>query len=594
MTVGSLPREERDLIGAVSSDTLMASTRAIAQWVRLSGTPDETKAFDWIERELREIGLETARHTHPGLVSWPESASLTLIAGGTEHTIPCGTHGFAASTPVGGVEGDLIYAGRGSEDELRNAGVRGKIVLVDGIVAPNRNMMVEAAGAAGSIWIAGARLHERILSPVWGTPTPETAGLLPRTPSVSVTGAEGARMKALREQGSVRVRMETRVYRGWKSLPCLTGDLRPAGSGPEAETFVMLSGHVDSWYYGAMDNGTANATMLEVARLLAARRGALRRGLRMAFWSGHSHARYGGSAWYADAFWLELHDRCVAHVNVDSVGGRGATVLSEGNSMAELRSFASDAIEQIAGQRLSARRYGRAGDQSFWGHGIPAVFMALSEQPAENADPVLLALHHQISGGAGRSGGLGSWWHTPDDTVDKIDPANLTRDASIYALVLYRLCTADVLPLDYVPVVSDLQSVVRELQASCAGHFDLSPLAEQLQALGAEVRSLSDHAAAARRAGTDEDSAARINRCLRSLGRWLIPLDYTRSGQFDHDLAVPTSPLPGLHPAARLGGMTPGTDEYEFLRTRLLRERNRAVFAVREARRAVQQTLATR
>lgn len=354
----------------------------------------------------------------------------------------------------------------------------------------------------------------------------------------------------------------------------------------------MLSGHVDSWYYGAMDNGTANAAMLEVARLLAARRGALRRGVRLAFWSGHSHARYGGSAWYADAFWLELYDRCVAHVNVDSLGGRGATVLSEGNSMAELRSFASDAIESIAGQRLSARRYGRAGDQSFWGHGIPAVFMALSEQPAENADPVLLALHHQISGGVGRSGGLGSWWHTPDDTVDKIDPANLARDTRIYALLLYRLCTTSVLPLDYAPVVQDLQSAVRDFQAGCAGHLDLSPLAEQLQALGAEVRSLSDRAAAARRDGTDEVSAARINRGLVALGRWLIPVDYTRSGQFDHDLAVPTSPLPGLHAASGLGRMTPGSDEYEFLRTRLLRERNRAVFAIREARRAVGEAMA--
>ncbi len=592
MTVGSLPPQERDLVEAVSPEDLMASTRAIARWVRMSGTPDEAKAFDWIEQRLREFGLETARYAHPGLVSWPESASLTVVAGRTEHTIPCGTHGFAASTPAGGLEGDLVYAGRGSEDELRTAGVRGKIALVDGIVAPNRNMVVEAAGAEGSIWIAGSRLHERILSPVWGTPTPETAGLLPRTPSLSVTGADGARIKALLERGAARARLETRVYRGWKSLPCLTADLRPPGDGPSADTFVMLSGHVDSWYYGAMDNGTANATMLEVARLLAARRGALRRGLRLAFWSGHSHARYGGSAWYADAFWLDLHDRCVAHVNVDSVGGRGATVLSEGNSMAELRAFASDAIEPIAGQRLSARRYGRAGDQSFWGHGIPAVFMALSEQPAENADPVLLALHHQISGGAGRSGGLGSWWHTPDDTVDKIDPAYLARDASIYALLLYRLCGAAVLPLDYVAVVGDLQSVVRELQAGCGGHFDLSPLTEQLEALGAEVRSLSDHAASARRDGTDEESAARINRGLIALGRWLIPVDYTRCGQFDHDLAVPTSPLPGLRPALGLARMTPGTDEYEFLRARLLRERNRAVFAVREARRAVQQTLA--
>jgi hypothetical protein len=593
MAIVSLSREEQELIASVSTETLMASTRAIARWVRLSGTPDEAHAFDWIEGRLREIGLSISRHAHQGLVSWPESAALTLSGAWGTQQIPCGTHGFAAPTPAGGLEGDLIFVGGGGEEDLRRVDVRGKIVLVDGLIAPNRNLLVEAAGVAGSIWIAGSRLHERILSPVWGTPTPETAHLLPRTPSVSVIGTDGARIKSFVHRGPARVRMETRVYRGWKQLPCLIGDLRPSSTGPEAETFVMLSGHVDSWYYGAMDNATANAAMVEVARLLASRRGALRRGLRVAFWSGHSHARYAGSAWYADAFWQDLHDRCVAHVNVDSLGGRGATVLSEGNSMAELRAFASDVIEQIAGQRLSARRYGRAGDQSFWGHGIPSIFMALSEQPAENADPVLLALHRQISGGAGRSGGLGSWWHTPDDTVDKIDPVYLARDVSIYALVLYRLCTMDVLPFDYAAVVRDLHSVVRDLQAKSAGHLDLAPVAEAIATLDAAVGALADRIAAWRRGPGDGAGARRINRCLVRLGRALIPVDYTRSGRFDHDLAVPTHPMPGLHPVEHLGSLVPGTDEYEFLRTRLLRERNRAVCALREAGQVVEETLAS-
>jgi hypothetical protein len=595
MAVAALNTEEQRLIGSVSADALMASTRTIAQWVRLSGTPDEAKAFDWIEAQLRAYGLRVTRYAHPGLVSWPESASLSATPhGGAPQQIPCGTHGFAASTPAGGLEGELVYVGRGTEEELRQTDVRGKIVLVDGIIAPNRNMVVEAAGAAGSIWIAGAQLHERILSPVWGTPTPETAHLLPTTPSLSVRGDEGARVKGLLAQGPVRVRIETAVYRGWKQLPCLVGDLRPAADGPESETFVMLSGHVDSWYYGAMDNGTANATMLEVSRLLGARQSALRRGLRVAFWSGHSHARYAGSAWYADACWRDLYDHCVAHVNVDSVGGKGATVLSEGNSMAELRGFASDVIEQMAGQRLSVRRYGRAGDQSFWGHGIPSLLMALSEQPPENADPVLLALHHQISGGAGASGGLGGWWHTPEDTVDKIDPVLLKRDATIYALLLHRLCTAHLLPFDYTATIAELAATLREIQAKCGAHLDLRPISDELAALAASVRTLDERARVLHAGGRHaEEPVRRINACLMRLGRWLIPVDYTRSGRFDQDLAVPTRPLPGLQAATRLPGIPVGSDEYEFLRTRLLREQNRVVFALREAHRTVGEALAS-
>lgn len=61
-----------------------------------------------------------------------------------------------------------------------------------------------------------------------------------------------------------------------------------------------------------MDNGGANATMLEAARLLAERHHEWQRGLRICFWSGHSHGRYSGSAWYADEYWDELDKRCIA------------------------------------------------------------------------------------------------------------------------------------------------------------------------------------------------------------------------------------------------------------------------------------------
>jgi hypothetical protein len=581
-------------MAAVSADRLMDATRTIAQWVRLSGTPEEAQAFDWLEGQLKAIGLEVTRSRFPALVSWPESASLRVTtADGTSEEFACATHGFAASTPAEGLEGELVSVGRGTQEELAGRGVRGKIVLVDGLAAPNRGLAVEAAGVAASIWISGQRLHERLMSPVWGTPTPETAHLLPRTPSVSIKGLDGARLKQAMESGPVRVKLLTRVFQGWKDIPILTGDLVPAAAGPEARTFVLLSGHVDSWYYGAMDNGSANATMLEVARLLAQRRSSLRRGLRVAFWSGHSHGRYAGSALYADHMWQDLHDHCVAHVNVDSTGGRGATVLTEGNSMAEMRSFASEIIEAVAGQRLSPRRFGRSGDQSFWGHGVPALLMTLSEQPPEAADPVLATLFRQISGGHGQSGGLGYWWHTPEDTVDKIDPEFLRRDTVIYTLLAYRLCASAILPMDYLAVVEELKGVLRDLQEKAAGHFDVSPVAEKLGDLESALGRLQ-HAIAQLEAGRVRGGAAwAVNRCLMDLGRALIPVNYARTGQFDQDLAVPTQPVPGLQAVAKLAAMDRASDDWHYLGTQLLRERNRVVHGVITATRAVERALAS-
>ena len=585
MSAPKITPEEQTVLDAVSKDRLMDATTAIAQWERLSGTEDEARAFDWIESHLRDHGIEPDRFEHPALVSWPESATLTITTGdGRTEDIPCATHAFALSTPEEGISSLLIDTGSGSTEDLASEDVRSRIVLIDGIIAPNRNLTVESAGVAASIWIAGSHLHERALSPVWGTPTPETANLLPRTPSISVLAEHGQRIRELMAEGPITATIHTQVYTGWRILPLLTADIVPSRDSAEADTFVMFSGHVDSWYYGAMDNGTANATMLEVAAILNDHRDKLRRGLRLAFWSGHSHARYAGSAWYADEFWLDLHDRCVAHINVDSVGAKGASVLSEGNNMAELRHFVSDAIEPIAGQRLARRRFGRAGDQSFWGIGMPAALMSLSAQPPENADPVLLALHDQIAGGKSASGGLGSWWHTPEDTVDKIDPENLHRDTSIYALLLYRLCTNRVLPFDYRITVAELRERILELQEAAGDRIDLSRLIGEVDSLTDRLQLLND----ASHGDLDDEAAELLNQCLIEIGHALIPVDYTALGQFDHDLAVPTTPVPGLSRIPELAELDPTGSDFHLLQTRLRRERNRVTHGVREARRAAE------
>jgi hypothetical protein len=258
-----------------------------------------------------------------------------------------------------------------------------------------------------------------------------------------------------------------------------------------------------------------------------------------------------------------------------------------------MRSFASDVIEAIVGQRLSPRRFGRSGDQSFWGHGIPSLLMTLSEQPPEAADPVLATLFRQISGGHGKSGGLGWWWHTPEDTVDKIDPEFLRRDTLIYALLTYRLCTSAILPFEYAAVVDELTSVVHDLQTKAGDHFDLSCVAERLAELGSVVEKLQQRIAGLQKGGVSDEAADVVNRCLMELGRALIPVNYTCTGQFDQDLAVPTYPLPALQAVATLASMQKGSDAHRFLNTRLVRERNRVVHAILAATRAVESALHT-
>lgn len=55
---------------------------------------------------------------------------------------------------------------------------------------------------------------------------------------------------------------------------------------------MLVSGHYDSWYEGITDNGVANAAMMEIARVFQENQEHLERSVVLAWWSGHSDARY--------------------------------------------------------------------------------------------------------------------------------------------------------------------------------------------------------------------------------------------------------------------------------------------------------------
>jgi hypothetical protein len=584
--------EEKALINQVSSDRLMEFTQRVTRYVRLSGSREEREAFRYIAERLRGWGFEIEEHRAECWTSWPVSASLEIL-GESPQPIPCITHAMAASTPPEGIVLDLVDVGSGDDAALGRQSPRGHAAVCGGLAMPATVSQIERAGALAQVYICGDQIHEMISSIVWGSPSPDTACLLPKTPVVSVNREGGAKLyEAMRRseglrtpaEGCARVRICAQVDSQWRSLPQLIAHLRaPRGNGD----FLLFSGHVDSWHYGAMDNGSANATQLEVARIMASRRRFFRRDLRLAFWSGHSHSRYAGSAWYADNFWQDLYDHCVLHLNVDSVGAKGASLLSEAIVMDEVRDFASAIVEKVAGQRLSGVRPSRAGDQSFWGHGIPSLFMTLSEQPADDSETA--RAYSLLMGGAPRSGGLGWWWHTPEDTLDKLDPMFLARDAQVYLLATQRTLEDPILPLDYRSVVVEAREVLRRYDKEAKGRFDLSPVDEALENLS---KCLNAFYRRIRSVRLTHATAERANACIKALGRELIPINYCRAERFDHDTTLAVPPFPGLEPMRRLGQFDPDSDEARQLCVALVRGRNKVCYHLGRAQRHVEAALA--
>lgn len=479
------------------------------------------------------------------------------------------TQSFSHASPPGGLSGVPVYVGHGGEADFVGRDLAGRILLIEGMATPATAQRATRAGAAGQIHISHhEHIHEMCISPVWGSPGASTLDGMPTTVVCSVDNADGGAIRdALAAGRQPVVTLHAEVDTGWRKTPILVADL----DGPD-DAFVLLSGHHDTWHFGVMDNGSANAGMMEVARLCAQRRAEWKRGLRVCFWSGHSHGRYSGSAWYADAHWDELDRRCVAHVNVDSLGGTGANVLSNAAAMAELHALAAEAITRHTNQAYKGKRKNRSSDDSFVGVGIPSMFGTLSEQETRHA--------------AARNA-LGWWWHTPHDLIDKVDEAKLVRDARVMTDVVWRLLAIPVVPLDHAASAASLLAELVKLEAPLAGRFPIAPLV-------AETAALRDAAAAvAQRApGASPDAAVRASAALMRASRALVPADYTAGDRFTHPHALPMPDWATLQPIRDMAATEPGSDAEKFAAVDALRARNRVAHAIRQARAAIDEALA--
>ena len=522
----------------------------ICSWDRLSGSPGEAKAVDYVVDCLKGYGIPVEVHSFEAYLSNPISGGME-VAG---RKIRAKTRAFSASTD--GVTGEIVYVPGGSDmfkdtetaGRIAAADLRGKIVLTEG---GGRSNMIAAyrGGAVGFVhmWPSDEPyVHEGTVSPVWGTPTPETIDLIPKIPVVQITKEDGERLRAEGGVATLRTKTET----GWFPVRLPVAEIRG-----QTDEFVLVAGHIDSWHLGVTDNGTGNVTCLEIARLMKQMQPQLRRGVRVAWWPCHSNGRYAGSTWYADHAWQDLHDHCVGYINLDSPGALGATVYDLITATAENAAFLTSVVKEITGQSPEWERPLRAGDQSFWGPGVSSAHMLLSSRPVGQRAAV---------GGCG----LGWWWHTEEDTMDKADRGVLETDCKILAETCYRLATDEVLPYDLTAAIDELATEVKRLQDAAKGHVDFGPLLGELAALRAKK--------------LPADPEAR-NRAVLGALRQLTPANYTAAGPFDHDAAVPAKPVPALQAATRLPSLNPESNDYRFLQTRLRREQNRLVEAVREA-----------
>jgi Iap family predicted aminopeptidase len=576
---------------------------------RISGGEGEARAAALLAGALTRYGVPHRVHRFRAYLSWPVRAELRVLAP-EARTLKAVTPAFSASTGPDGLEGELLFVGSpgaifGSlEAAYEGRDLRGKIVVADGLITPQHARLVEDLGAAGLVHINPRDLlHEMIMTTVWGTPTPETARFIPKIPALSVGHSDGEWLKKLAERGPVRVHLVTEVSTRWREIPLVEAWVNgneELFSRDENRQFILVSSHLDAWYAGMTDTASTDAGILEMARVLQRHREWLRRSVRFLWWTGHSTGRYAGSTWYADNSWIDLDANCVAYMNLDGPGARSVP-LEEVAAWAwpELEDFTKQLARELTGMEpregyfagpMRIFRPFRAGDSAFQGIGVPEVSIGLPEIPPGHPD------HAGYVGGSER----GWWWHTPADSLDKIDMKALVRDTELRLAELYSLATSPVLPYRLSPIARSYRLALSDLQAASAPHFEgelaeLAARAERLENLAQQIDTLVDDI---RRqfAGQDIEGieATALNRLLLRVAHQLNSTLYTASGRYEQDPAAPLPILPGLDPVRRLAVLDPESDEHGFLRTRLIRERNRVAATLDAASNSLEEFLETR
>ncbi|AKR58357.1 peptidase M28 [Devosia sp. H5989] len=569
-----LDKAIKQAVDQVNGEAPWSLVEAFATMPRWKPEDVEASAHD-IARRLKEVGVPVELLEANLYLSIPYEASVeaggeTLAAKPPAYSVSCpeGLTGVLAHVP-GNLSATVSSFYDKNRDEAAAAEnrIRGKIVLTDGFASPNKVLEFQEKGAIGVIAVnPGVDRHWGICSSIWGTPDLDGLPRKPTIPVAVVNNPDGQKLIALAKDGgnaTIRTRLEEGWFKSLVPVVNVTGAVEP-------EKFVLLAGHYDSWDVGVGDNATGDAALLEIARVLWANRANLRRSVRIAWWPGHSTGRYAGSAWFADAFALDLDENCVAQVNCDSPGCRWADVYENVACMSEATDLCTSVIREVADLPFEGERPLRAGDYSFNNIGLSSFFMLSSTMTVEKRKE----MNYYTVGGCG--GNIA--WHTENDLMEIADRDILIRDIKVYLAAVMAVANAAVLPFDWRATTREFAATLEKYRKAAG---DDAVLLDQVSAALAELTATLDTFYAGIADGSVQED--RANAVIQDLARILVPLNYTRGPRFTHDPALPVPGLPALSVAGELAAHGPET--VGFARTQLMRGANRTAAAMRQASR---------
>ena len=392
---------------------------------RLSGSANLQRAIEWVADQMKRDGLENVRLEKVMVPHWIRGDESAEIVEPFQGQLVIAALGGSVGTPADGVRAEAIVVKSYDDLEAHAAQVKGKIVVynvvyrtdVDPLVAYREGTQYRGGGASRAAKLGAVGALVRSVGPT-AHRTPHTGGMrysndAPQIPVAALSGEDADKLQRMQDRGIhavVRMKLDARTLPDAESANVvaeLRGRERP-------DEVVLIGGHIDSWDLasGAMDDGGGVVATWEAVRVLKRLNLVPRRTIRVVAFTNEENGTRGGQA-YRDKY----ADQLAKHV----------LVLESDNGVLPLKGWgfsgsdkAREAIGQIAGllrglggDRISDHFDGSDVSPAARAGNVPAI--------SPEVDMTRYFLIH----------------HTPADTVDKIDPAEMARCVAAIASMAY-------------------------------------------------------------------------------------------------------------------------------------------------------------
>lgn len=384
---------------------------------RLTGSENLTRAIDWAAATMKADGFDNVRTEKVMGPRWVRGRESLEIIDPPHHVIPLLGLGGSIGTGAKALEAEVIVVSTMDELQRRAAEVKGRIVLFD---VPYTNygetVSYRSGGARAAAQHGAVGMLLRSVGPM-GLRTTHTGNMQygeeTKIPAAAISVEDAQRIHRIVDRGRrvrVRLAMEARFEPDVETANVI-GEIR----GREFPDEIILVGcHFDSWdaATGASDDAVGCIATWEGLRLMKKLNIRPRRTVRLVLFTNEENGLRGGNA-YRDAY-LKDAEKHIMAIESDSGVFAPAHLAFSGSEPA--RRLIAEIGTLLAG--IDMQHVGPGGGGADIG-------------------PIAAAGKVPMMAYAGDSTKYFTIHHTPADTVERIQPAEVSKAAASLGVMMY-------------------------------------------------------------------------------------------------------------------------------------------------------------